>query len=381
VVVLAFNRPAALRRLLDSVSRGQYPNHTVSLVISIDSGGDEEVVRVAESFKWLHGEKTVVVAERHLGLVDHFHQAGDLAEKYGSIILLEDDLLVSPAYYLWASGALQSYNDDDRIAGVSLCALWFNGYNHLPFVPILDTGDVFFLQVPYYLGQAFTGPQWRRYADWRSAGNPRPTPTDSLHPLVSTLGADEWFPDRLKYLAVSGRYHVFPRASVCTGFGDAGTHFTRPSRWLQTPLQSSSRAWSFLPLGDSLAVYDGFFEMLPDRLARLAEDPELAQCDIDLYGTKPRHVIRREKVLTSRRSSAPLRGWVRHLWPHEANIAQGIAGNDILLTLVGDVRRGWLEDLRLQAELQTYFGRGKALSWRRALGLSLLRRLLRLFAR
>ena len=362
VVVLAYNRPRALERLLRSVAAAAYPpGVTVPLIVSIDRGGSPDVLRLADEFRWVHGPKRLIVADAHLGLVEHFHRAGALTREYGSIVLLEDDLAVATPYYVYASGALQFYRDDDRIAGVSLYALWFNGYNHFPFVPLADAADVFFLQIPYYVGQAFTEAQWKRYVEWRTRNDPKPSARDPIHPTLLQFEQDEWFPERMKFLAATDRFFVFPRESVCTGFGDAGTHFARPSRWLQTPLQEFKMQHRFTPLAESIAVYDSFFEILPDRLRRLAPGLPQAGCDIDLYGSKPAHALQHEHVLTSRRSGAPLARWGRVMWPSEANVAQGVPGDDIVLSRVADVRRGWWEDVWLHKHLHDYFTRGRRL--------------------
>src|SRR5690606_5675622 len=118
----------------------------VPLVISIDRGGDQftAVVAEAEQFAWPFGEKRVLVRERPLGLVAHVFACGDLVDEFGAIILLEDDLVVSPMVYRYAASALAFYANEPRVAGISLNALWFHGITHQPFTPYLDDGDVFF---------------------------------------------------------------------------------------------------------------------------------------------------------------------------------------------------------------------------------------------
>ncbi|MBI4503090.1 MAG: glycosyltransferase family 2 protein [Gemmatimonadetes bacterium] len=362
IVVLAYNRPAPLQRLLDSIARGLYPpGSQVPLVLSIDSGGNPEVLRIARRFQWPHGEKNIVVAQAHLGLVEHFHRAGDLTSEFGSVVLLEDDVVVSPAFYQYASGALAFYADDDRIAGVSLYALWFNGYNHLPFVPLLDVSDIFFLQIPYTQGQAFTSGQWARYLAWRAANDPKPARGDPLHPLLFQFGPEEWFPERVKFLGTTARYFVYPRESLSTGFGDPGTHFAHGSRWFQVPVQAFKMQHRFIPLDESPAVYDTFFEILPDRLRRLAPSLPEAGFDVDLYASKPPGALRQDLVLSSRRSRAPLGSWGRVMWPQEANVAQEVPGDDIALSPRADLRWSRWEELRLQKALHDYFTRGRGL--------------------
>jgi len=375
VVVLAYDRPTALARLLRSVAEAAYPSGVpVPLVISIDAGGDPEVVRLAKAFPWAHGEKEVLVADEHLGLVAHFHLAGGFAERFEGIVLLEDDLVVSATYYEFSASALRRYQDDDRIAGVSLYALWFNGYNHLPFVPWPDGTDVFFLQVPYQQGQAFTRAQWARYRDWRGSRDPRPSPSDAIHPLFLRFPEEEWFPERIKYLITTGRYYVFPRVSRSSGWGDAGTHFTRPSRWFQVPMQDTRSEHRFVSFDASDAVYDSFFEMMPERLARLAKDEGFADLDLDLYGSKPEHVLTKQRVLTARSCASPLAEFGRLMWPMEANLVHRVPGHDIRMSSGDAVRWGRWADLLVDESLHDYFTRGRRRSWKRALAHGLISR-------
>ena len=47
-------------------------------------------------------------------------QCGDISYEYGSVIVLEDDLFVSPFFYKYAVEAQEFYRDDNRIGGISL---------------------------------------------------------------------------------------------------------------------------------------------------------------------------------------------------------------------------------------------------------------------
>ena len=63
IVVNAYNRPAALARLLNSLQQAVYPvGAQVPLIISIDRGGDPQVRVLAENFAWPHGPKTVTLS-------------------------------------------------------------------------------------------------------------------------------------------------------------------------------------------------------------------------------------------------------------------------------------------------------------------------------
>jgi hypothetical protein len=369
IVVSAYNRPHALARLLCALDRAEYPDEAVPLVISIDRGDSGEhrnVMEVADRFDWKHGGKRIIQHTEHLGLVQHVFRCGDLSQEYGAIIFLEDDLGVSPVFYPYVSNALAFYDRDERIGGVSLYALWFNGYTHQPFAPLADGSDVFFLQIPYTQGQAWTQRQWQRFADWRAAGNVRPTTDDNLHSLWLAFDAQDYFPIMTKYLVSTHRYYVFPRVSLTTGMGDVGTHFADATNFFQVPLLRSKESFAFSTLDDSPAVYDSFFEILPDRLNRLTGVLRGYTYAVDLYATKePRH-LRAPYVLTSRRSRAPILAFGKSMQPMEANIIDAVPGDELVLCKTNDVRRDWLANLETRKSNHDYFTRRQRLSkWTR----------------
>jgi hypothetical protein len=346
IVVPAFSRPGALQRLLASLAGAHYPA-PVPLIIAIDrpassasqqqQRANADVHRLAEQFHWPHGSKEVIAHKRQQGLIGNFLFCGGLSRQYGSIILLEDDLYVSQAFYHYAAQALAYYQQDARIAGIALNTLWFNGYTRQPFIPYLDDADVFFLPIPWYQGQAYTASQWTAFASWYGAGNKQIHPTDPLHPLFRHFPQTDWFPLKTKYLVTTGRTYVFPRESFTTNYGDAGTHFQRPTGFFQVPLQHFREKFHFQSLDTAIAVYDAFFEMLPDRLNRLTG--HFSNCDyaVDLYATKAPAHFQAEFVLTTRPSRLPLRTFGKVMRPLEANVIASVPGPEIAFCRKEDV--------------------------------------------
>lgn len=362
VVIAAYNRPDALGRLLDNIAAAQYPSG-VPLIISIDPGGSRqsEVASVAHRFEWGHGTKRVIVHQAHLGLVQHVYFTAGLASEYGAVIRLEDDYFVSPVYYDYASQGLAFYRDDPRIAGLSLYSVWFHGYTLQPFAPYLDDGDAYFMQTPWSQGQAFTAAQWEAYTTWR-ASNPRITLDDPIHEVYTTFDAEDWFPLATKYLAETNRFYVFPRESVSTNFGDAGTHFAAQSRYFQVPLQTRRREFRFQTLDAAIAVYDSYQEMLPDRLNRLTDQLSGYDYSVDLNGSKSAIKVNTPYVLTTRPCRNPIRAWGCELHPREVNIVMNVFGNEIVLCRKQDVRRGRLAHWQMRRRHYEYGQRRYAVS-------------------
>lgn len=365
IVISAYNRPQALARLLASLQRAEYASNKVKLVISIDRGPDginNHVRDVAETFRWTMGEKEVILQERRLGLVKHVLFCGGLSQSLGDIIFLEDDLLVSPVFYLYAAQALNSYRDDERIAGLCLYGLWFNGYTQQPFVPISDGSDVFFLQVPYTQGQAFTAAQWARLEAWMQAEPPDKPAASRLHESFSRFDAEDWFPIFARYAVSTGRFTVYPRTSLTTGAGDPGVHFSQASNFFDVPLQRRKQQFDFLPFDEADAVYDPFFEMLPTRLNRLTPALQAYQYDVDLYATKALRHLTAEYVLTTRSGRNPASSIGLQRWPMEMNVVESVAGDGIRLCRREDLRWDGRAELETRQRLHHYFTRGKRLS-------------------
>jgi hypothetical protein len=352
IVVCAYNRPVALQRLLRSLQTANYPpDRPVTLHISIDHGETQavrEVVEAAQGFDWPHGQKVVAPQAKHLGLLNHFYASGELACRYGSIILLEDDLIAAAPFYEFAWQALDAYREDARIAGISLYSLWFNGYTQHAFTPLPDDSDIFFLQVPYTQGQAFTQSQWEGFKQWQAAGQHLSGPLPGLHELFLHFDAEDWFPMRMRYLVDSGRYYVFPRQSLTSGAGDAGTHFKQPSYYFQVPLQNYKRDYRFQSFDDAPAVYDAFYEILPERLKRLSPALQGYDFSVDLNGSKARHNLGGKFVLTSRPARKACQQYGRSMWPAEANLIHEVPGDEIRLSAVEDLLWGRLADLAVR---------------------------------
>ena len=140
-MIIAYNRPGALERLLGSVERAAYPSEDVQLVISIDQGGDPGVEKIARDFPFSHGQKRLIVRPEKMGLKRHVLACSALALEYGSVIVLEDDLYVSRDYYFYACAALEHTQSDERLAGVSLYSHRLNVHARVPFEAIGDGSD------------------------------------------------------------------------------------------------------------------------------------------------------------------------------------------------------------------------------------------------
>ncbi len=372
IIVNAYNRPASLARLLASIGSAEVPAGT-PLIISIDHGGDADVLQVAETFGWARGPKEIIAQPRKLGLVGHFRFCGGLTRQWGALICLEDDLVVSRQFHNFAAQALAVCGDDPRLAGISLNRPWFNGYTHTPFEPVLDDADNFFFQVYWYQGQVYTPEMWDAFESWWRGSPGGVTPQDGLHPmfLPGPRWGNDFFPKGMQYLAATGKTFLYPRESHTTNFGDAGTHFGQATPFFQVPLQHFRETYRLRGLDSARGVYDSFYELAPDKLA-----PALGETafDVDLNGTKPAEALRHDLVLTTRPVRRAVRTFGDALRPLEMNVLEGTPGSGIALARREDVREGWLDNLRFERRRHAWYAR-REIPLRRRLLYRLLERL------
>ncbi|WP_120994441.1 glycosyl transferase family 2 [Stutzerimonas urumqiensis] len=288
LVVIGYNRPRSLSRLLRSLSKAEYPQGNVRLVISLDKSDTLEPAEVARAFDWPHGEKIVLARETRMGLRAHVLSCGDMTEQYGDVIVLEDDLFVSPYFYRYACESLRYYAEDDSVAGISLYSHQFNQTANLPFTPV-DNGnaDVYFMQLAASWGQAWSQRQWRGFRQWLEAHGTDISDVDGIPGDIRSWPESSWLKLHNAYIISHGLYFVYPYRSLTTNFGDPGQHFHIASSRFQVPIQQQPMDYGFARLADSLAVYDAFCELAPASIKRL--NGRLADLDftVNLYGCKP----------------------------------------------------------------------------------------------
>lgn len=330
IVVVAFNRVHPLRRLLNSLGSAKLPNDT-TLVISIDYSGDNRVEEVAREFEWEHGDKRIITHSENLGLRKHILKCGDLTEEFGSIILLEDDLFVSPFFYSYTQQAQTFYKDDKRIAGISLYHHGYNEYTGYPFVPLEDGYDNYFLQIASSSGESWTRQQWSDFKKWYLEEENRGK--DSKIPnAVKAWPESSWKKYFIKYLVDTDKYFVYPRVSLTTNFGDIGTHFSNKVNVFQMLLLYGEKKFSFSTLSISKAVYDTYCELQVSKLKELAPALRNYNFACDLYASKELNSIEAEYLLTTRRLNAhPVRSFGLEMKPMELNLVYQVQGKEIYL--------------------------------------------------
>ncbi len=337
IVAVAYNRPDSLSRLLSSLNAATYPAN-VKLYISIDGGGSESVRSVAEKLDWQHGVKEILSHQNNLGLRNHILSCGDLALKHDGIIVLEDDLFVSKAFYQYVKNGLTYYKSEKHIAGISLYAHSFNETAQLPFVPINDHSDVFFLQLASSWGQCWTKNQWKDFKRWYGKKqNEKLSLADGVPSSVIKWPDTSWKKFFIKYMIEKNLFFLYPRISLSTNFGDDGMNHLGDNHY-QVPLYYSDKKFAFIKFSKSYAKYDSYCELLPECLNMLTELFSSFDYTVDLYGSKPLEQIKTDYLLSSRGTVNPIHSFGRKMIPHETNVVEDIKGDKIQFTSLPDAK-------------------------------------------
>ena len=329
IVVVAYNRAKSLKRILYSISKGNYSNlNNIELIISIDRGNNDDVLNVANEFIWEYGTKTVIYQESNLGLRAHILKCGALTKKYGSIILLEDDLYVSPEFYKYACQALEFSVNKEYIGGISLYNHKINVLVNEPFTPNEDGYDNWYFQLASSWGQAWSETQWDMFIEWYEDNKNRKLNSNNFPEYISNWPETSWLKYYTKYLVENDRYFLYPKVSFSTNFSDKGTHVGTDNTDFQVPLQMDTlRKYKFSKLSESNSLYDVYFEnkMLAKHLDIKNED-----ICIDLYGYK---TINDERFYLTRKilDYKILKSYGCCFRPHDINIIFSMNGEDFFL--------------------------------------------------
>ncbi|MBS4065613.1 MAG: glycosyltransferase [Chitinophagaceae bacterium] len=327
IVVVAFNRPLSLKRLLESLNAANFDSYTgVHLIISIDFSGKSDCTNIAESFEWEYGTKTVIKRSENLGLKKHIFKCGDLTEKHDAIIMLEDDLFVSPFFYKFAQQAYFFYKDEEIIAGVSLYNNVFNEVALCPFEPVHDGFDNYFMQVPCSWGQLWTIQQWNKFRDYINELDSFDEDGSLPANVLLWPTASSWKKIFYKYLVDKGKYFVYPRVSLTTNFGEAGEHVIEKQLVFQSPLLLKQKTFQFSLFKNSFSIYDPYFELTGECYNKITGSD--LDVSFDLNNTKQLSKVKSKYLISGKKCKRQEKQYAVNLYPYENNILFNRAASD-----------------------------------------------------
>lgn len=327
IVVVGYNRLKSISRLLKSLLSAKYPELPVPLVISIDCSGDEQLYDYVKALHWPYGEKYVNIQQQRLGLKNHIYQCGDLSKYFKGLILLEDDLIVSPYFYQYALQTVDKYGDLDEVAEISLYSNDSNGYAGYPFTPMANGADVYLAQDVSTWGQIWTHSMWEKFVYWRDNICSEDIIQNTDMPSRIKGWTRAWSKYYNAYVVSTHRYVVYPYVSLSTNFSDAGEHGGDSNGAVQVGILHGDKSY-WLPGISELIKYDIFDNNL--SLAKWLGCKEEELC-ADLYGIH-KNIDNRRFLLSSRiLPYKVVKSFSLSMRPLEVNVMYGIEGGGLFL--------------------------------------------------
>ncbi|MGI6313923.1 MAG: hypothetical protein ACOXZI_06360 [Candidatus Cryptobacteroides sp.] len=346
IVVVCYNRPDSAKRLLESLANACYPKEKqVPLIISVDCSGNEKMYNLAKNFEWLYGPKYAIIREERLGLKRHIYECGDLSAFFKGVIILEDDLFVAPDFYIYSTTAVESYYNEDKVAGIALYADTMYGYVGLPLYYWYDGSDGFMMQSTITWGECFSDKMWAKFRQWYNA-NIEVDPSDVIMPNAIKRYKRAWSKYFNIYLVKENLFFVHPHFSTSTNCGEAGVHGDG-NNMIHSKMILGHKQYCFKSFDESVK-YDIYGN--PIGLGKYLHIPEEQLC-VDFYGDKQNEQKRRYWLTPFRKPYQIIASYALTMEPMEANIVYNFVGDDLFLYDTSKVVEGKNIDKFTQRQL------------------------------
>ncbi|MGN0001918.1 MAG: sugar transferase [Sphingobacterium composti] len=161
IALFTYNRPQHTRKTLQALEQADLAQESELFIFSDGAKNAQAVelvnkVRAIIAEPWNFKKITIIERERNIGLAQNII-AGvtDIVNRYGKIIVLEDDLEISKVGLKYFNDALDVYQDEDKVMEIS-------GYMY----PVKDADklpETFFFRVANSWGWATWQRAWKLY--------------------------------------------------------------------------------------------------------------------------------------------------------------------------------------------------------------------------
>ncbi len=156
IVLFVYNRLLSTQQIIQSLLNNDLASESELFIFSDNSKekNDNKVLEVRRYIKTISGFKNVIIIERkkNFGLSKNIIDGvTNIVNKYGKVIVLEDDLLLSPYFLYYMNDSLQRYEKNEKVAQIGACNFFANG-NKFP--------QTFFLPIPDCWGWATWKNRW-----------------------------------------------------------------------------------------------------------------------------------------------------------------------------------------------------------------------------
>lgn len=156
IILFVYNRPLHTQQTIEALQKNNLADQSDLIIYSDASKNDQassQVQAVRNYIKTVNGFKSVKIIERdkNWGLAANIIDGvSAVVNQYGKIIVMEDDIVTSPAYLSFMNQALDFYQNENKAWHIS-------GWNYP--IDASGLGDAFFLASNELLGLGNLGRQ------------------------------------------------------------------------------------------------------------------------------------------------------------------------------------------------------------------------------
>lgn len=299
IVLFAYNRPRHLQQTLDALAACRLAERSVLHVYADGPRNPAAAEAVAQVRTVLEGERQRGrFAQIHLhastankGLARSIiHGVGEVIARHGSVIVLEDDMLLAADFLEIMNDCLQFYRDDPTVGAIS-------GFSPLKQVPGMPAEGVYLSGRSSSQGWGTWSRVWNA-VDWQARGAQALARNWKLRRAFNAWGNDRY--DRLRR-QLAGRIDSWSIRFGLSLFERAlGVVYPVGNRVVNIGFDGSG-----VHCGDGTAVNDAFGEA-PYRLAPLQYAPQIRRAFHRIYSGGLRGRVLREVLAAWPR----LAGWL-----------------------------------------------------------------------
>lgn len=339
IVIVTYNRCESLKRSVETLKASVSKKDQVDLIISIDKSNTDVVEKFAEQCTWSNGDFIIAKHKENLGLRKHILSIGIYLDKYDALVVLEDDITVVDGFFNYVTQCVEKYQNDVRIAGISLYNFNVSYQTRLPFIPLKSEYDVYMMNCAMSWGQVWMKKQWKDFIEWYEHNNEEFN-LPYLPQNINSWSEKSWLKYHTRYCIENNKYFVFPYYALATNNSEVGMHVKSAETVFQSELQGIPVNEYRLPTFEECRIkYDGFFE--PKFIAQCLGLKEEDVC-VDLNGMKSKCLYKRYLLSMDILPYKVIRSYGLQLYPIEMNIIQGREGLEIRLydTQVSDKLTG-----------------------------------------
>ncbi len=265
ILLFTYNRVEHTQKTLEALCANDLANESELIVVS-DAPKVKEHIEGVETVRDLIRSKvwcrntTLLCMEKNMGMNENFLlNISAVVEKYGKVIVLEDDICTSPQFLTYMNDALDRYEDEERVMQISGFVFDISTRN-LP--------DSYFVGITNGWGWATWKHQWQKLnrnakelfdiAQKNNLYN-RMTVEGSYPDFWNQLEANalgvhnDWDIKWFSSVVVNNGLCLYPKHSLVVniGFDGTGTHFKNGEKGHKTALSKKQLQFKKIPIEES----------------------------------------------------------------------------------------------------------------------------------